>query len=80
MVPFTVQKLFFLVAQSCPTLSNPMDYSPPVSYVHGDSPGKNTEVGDHAFLQGILPKSVIEPKSPKLRVASLMTEPSGKPS
>jgi len=24
-----------LVAQSCPTLCNPMDYSPPSSYVHG---------------------------------------------
>ena len=30
-----------------------MDYSPPGSSVHGDSPGKNTGVGCHAFLQGI---------------------------
>ena len=39
--------------QSCLTLCNPMDCSPPGSYVQGDSPGKNTGVGCHAFLQGI---------------------------
>ena len=32
-----------------------MDYSPPGSSVHGDFPGKNTEVGCHALLQGIFP-------------------------
>ena len=40
-----------LVAQSCPTLCNPMDYSPPGSSVQGDSPGKNTGMGCHALLQ-----------------------------
>ena len=30
-----------LDAQLCPTLCDPMDYSPPDSSVHGDSPGKN---------------------------------------
>ena len=44
-----------LVAQSCPTLCNPMEHSPPGSSVHGDSPGKNTGVGCHALLQGIFP-------------------------
>ena len=44
-----------LVNQLCPTLCNPMNCSPPGSSVHGDSPGKNTEVGCHAFLQGIFP-------------------------
>ena len=29
--------------QSCPTVCNLMDWSPPGSSVHGDSPGKNTE-------------------------------------
>ena len=29
-----------LVAQSCPTLCNPMDCSPPGSSVHGNSPGR----------------------------------------
>ena len=31
----------------------PMDCSPPGSFVHRDSPGKNTGVGCHALLQGI---------------------------
>ena len=44
-----------LVAQSCPTLCDPMDCSPPDSFDHGDSPGKNTGVGCHALLQGIFP-------------------------
>ena len=44
-----------LVIRSCLTLFNPMDCSPPGSSVHGDSPGKNTEVGCHALLQGIFP-------------------------
>ena len=44
-----------LVTQSCPTLCDPMDCSPPGSSVHGDSPGKNTGVGCHALLQGIFP-------------------------
>ena len=44
-----------LVAQSYPTLFDPMDCSPPGSSVHEDSPGKNTRVGCHALLQGIFP-------------------------
>ena len=32
-----------------------MNYSPPGSSVHGDPPGKNTELGCHALLQGIFP-------------------------
>ena len=39
--------------QSCLTLCDPMDYSPPGTSVHGDSPGKNTGVGYYALLQGI---------------------------
>ena len=41
-----------LVAQSCLVLCDTMGYSPPVSSVHGDSPGKNTGVGCHSVLQG----------------------------
>ena len=44
-----------LFAQSCLTLCDPMDCSPPGSSVHGDSPGKSTGAGCHAFLQGIFP-------------------------
>ena len=42
----------YLVAQSCPTLCNPMDCSLPGSSVRGDSPGKDPGVGCHALLQG----------------------------
>ena len=34
---------------------NPMDCSPPGSFCPWDFPGKNTEVGCHFLLQGILP-------------------------
>ena len=37
------------------TLGNPTDCILPGSSVHGDSSGKNTGVGCHAFLQGIFP-------------------------
>ena len=40
---------------------DPMDYSPPGSYVHGDSPGKNTRVGCHALLQAIFPTQGSKP-------------------
>ena len=43
-------KLLALITQSCPTLCNPMDYSPP-----DFSPGKNAGVGCHSLLQGIFP-------------------------
>ena len=42
------------VAQSCPTLCNPMDCSPPSSSPR-NSPGRNTGVGSHSLLQGIFP-------------------------
>ena len=34
-------------------MCDPMDCSPPGSFVHGDSPGKNTGVSCHDLLQGI---------------------------
>ena len=43
------------VTQSCLTLCGLLDYSPPGSSIHGDSPGKNTGGGCHALLQGISP-------------------------
>ena len=48
-------KCVCLVAQSCPTLHNPLDCSPPSSSIHGDSPGKNTGVGCYILLQGTFP-------------------------
>ena len=50
-----------LGAQSCPTLCDPVDYSPPGSSVHGDSPAKNTGLGCHALLQGIFPTQGLNP-------------------
>ena len=41
--------------QSFLTLCVPMDCSPPGSSVHGDSLAKNTGVGCHALLQGVIP-------------------------
>ena len=42
-----------LVVQPRLTLYDPMDCSPPGSSVHGDSPGRNIEMGCHALLQVI---------------------------
>ena len=67
-----------LVTQSCPAVCNPMDCSTPGSYVHGDSPGKNTGVGCHASSKGSS-QPRIEPRSPTLQGDSLLSEPPGKP-
>ena len=46
-----VWKESVLVTQSCLTLYDPMDCSPPGSSIHGDSPGKNIGVGGLSLLQ-----------------------------
>ena len=46
--------------QSCLTLCDPIDGSPPGPAVPGDSPGKNTRVGCHFFLQCMKVKSESE--------------------
>jgi len=44
------------VAQLCPTLFNPLDYQESARLLcPWDSPGKNTGVGCHALLHGIIP-------------------------
>ena len=68
-----------LSRSSYPTLRNPVDCSPPGSSVHGDSPGKTTRVCCHALLQGNLPNTGFEPRSPALQVDPLPSEPPGKP-
>ena len=55
------------VTQSCLTLCNPTDSSPPGSFVHGDSPGKNAGVGCHALLRGIFPTQGLNPGLPHCR-------------
>ena len=44
-----------------------MDCSLPGSSIHGDSPGKNIEVGCHALLQGIFPTQGLNPHLPPCR-------------
>ena len=68
-----------LVVQSFLTLCDPMDCSPPGSSVHGDSPGKNTGVGGHVFLQGNLPNPGTEPRSSMLQVILYCLNHQGSP-
>ena len=56
-----------LVAQSCLTLCDPVDCSPPGTSAHGDSLGKNTGVGSLSLLQGIFPTQVSDPGLPPFR-------------
>ena len=69
------------VAQSCPTLCDPKDWSLPDSHVHGDSPGKNPGVGLHAppTPTGYLPNPGMEPRSPAFQEDSLLPELPGNP-
>ena len=55
------EKVKVFVAQLSLTLCNPMDCSQPSSSIHGDSPGRNTGVGCHSFLQGIFPSQGLNP-------------------
>ena len=63
------------VTQSCLTLRDPMDSSPPDSSVHGVLQARTTGVGCHALLQGIFR---ISPVSPALSGRFFTTEPLGK--
>ena len=66
-------------AQSCQTLCDPMDFSPPDSSVHEDSLGKNTGVGCHALLQWIFPTQGVEPSCPALEADSFCLSHQGSP-
>ena len=56
-----LQRRYLMVAQSCPSLSDPIDYSLPGSSVHGDSSGKSTGVCCHSLLQKIFPTQGLNP-------------------
>ena len=56
-----------LVAQSCPTLCDPMDCSPPGFSVLGGFPSMNTRAGCHALLQGIFLTQVLNLGLPHYR-------------
>ena len=62
-----ISYLLCLAAQSCPTLGDPMNCSPPGSSILGDSLGNNTGVGCHALLQGIFPTQGLNPGLPHCR-------------
>ena len=66
------------VINLCLTFCNPMDCSPPGSFIHGIS-DKNTGVGYHLPSPGDLPGPGIEPMSPALGGRFFTTEPPGKP-
>ena len=66
--PFSVLPGYVcLVTRSCPTLCNPKDCNWQGSFVHVDSPGKNTGVGSHALLQWIFPTPGSNPGLPHCR-------------
>ena len=49
------------------SLQSPLSMAFPLSSVHGDCPGKKTEVGCHALLQGIFPIQGSNPGLPHCR-------------
>ena len=68
--------------QSCLTLCDPMDCSPPGSSDHGDSPAENIGGGCQALLRGIFPTQGLNSCLLGLlhwQVGSLPLVPPGKP-
>ena len=71
--------ILVLVIQMCPTLYDPLDYSPLSPW---NSPGKNTGVGYHVLLQRIFPTQGLNLHLLRLlhwQGGLFTTEPSGKP-
>ena len=67
---------------SCPTLCNPMDWSPTRLFYSWDSPGEKTGVGCRTLLQGIFPTQGLNPWFLCLlhwQISSLPLVPPGKP-
>ena len=56
-----------------------MDCSTPVSFLHGDAPGKNTELGCHPLLQGIFPTLGFNLALPCCRQIFYPLSPQGSP-
>ena len=61
--------------QSCPTLCDPIDGSPPGSAHPWDSPGKNTGVGCHFLLQCMKVKGESEVPQSCLTLSDPMDQP-----
>ena len=71
-------KVKVLVDQSCPTLCDPMDCNPPGSSIQGIL--QATILKQVATPSpGDLPNPGIRPRSPALRMDSLLSEPPQKP-
>ena len=64
------------VAQSCPSLCDPMDYSLPGSSLHVILQARVLEWVAISF-SGDLPDPGIEPRSPSLQADALLSEPPG---
>ena len=82
LIPEVACAVLCLVAQSCPTLCDPMDCSPPGSSDHGDSPAENIGGGCQALLRGIFPTQGLNSCLLGLlhrQVGSLPLVPPGKP-
>ena len=73
-----VVKVKVLVAQSCLTLCDPMDYNLPGSSVHGILQARILEWVAIPFSRGSS-QPRIEPRSPSLQADALSSEPPGKP-
>ena len=71
-------KSWVLSLYSCPTLCDPMDWSPSGSLFPWDSPDMNTGVGYHALLQGIFPIQGSNPHLLHWQAGSLPLVPPGK--
>ena len=65
------------VAQSCQTLSGPMDSKPARLLCPRNSPGQDTEMGNWSLLCRIFPE--IKPRCPALQKYSIPSEPPGLP-
>ena len=74
---FVTSAVLCLVIQSCETFCNPMDCSLPGSSVHGDSLGKNTGVGCHALLHGVILTQGSNPGFLRRQAESLPSKPTG---
>ena len=68
-----------VVVQSCLTICDPIDCSPPGSSVHGDFSRQEYWSGFPCPPPGHLPNPGIEARSPTLQADSLPSEPPGKP-
>ena len=71
-------KVAVLVAQSCPTLCDPIGWWPARLLCPWDSPGKNTGVGFHSLLRRVFPTQGRNPGLLHWQVDSLPSQPQGR--